>query len=409
MPQKFTLLVIVVALLANLVLCGPLPKKTEPTTSAGDHHSSKNPAGGGAKDVTEGSGEATTQAKASANHKDDAPEAESVRDGTSHKNADRAVDEENGETLEDLEDNKLSSKEEALLDEKLQLEAEAVRDIKSQNDADAAEDEENDESLKDLEEDEDDAELPEAEAVRDETSLENADSELPEAEAVRDETSLNDAHAALDDEDDTELPEAEAVRDGTSIDESSIDDADAALDDEDDTELLEAEAVRDGSSIDDDDAALDDEDGETLEDLEDGKVAMEKESQVQPEAESVKEGSYIMPKKLLIEDDDEEEGENLEDLEDPEGDKEDSPGGKRLDAGAVQDEDWMNQDDYADRSNKPLQKILPKRAVGNILKHLRRSALHRQMSEKYFVRIARVLVNNGFIVEAAKETEPDYS
>jgi len=211
----------------------------------------------------------------------------------------------------------------------------------------------------------------------------------------------------LDDEDDTELPEAEAVRDGTSIDESSIDDADAALDDEDDTELLEAEAVRDGSSIDDDDAALDDEDGETLEDLEDGKVAMEKESQVQPEAESVKEGSYIMPKKLLIEDD--EEGENLEDLEDPEGDKEDSPGGKRLDAGAVQDEDWMNQDEYADRSNKPLQKILPKRAVGNILKHLRRSALHRQMSEKYFVRIARVLVNNGFIVEAAKETEPDYS
>ena len=33
-----------------------------------------------------------------------------------------------------------------------------------------------------------------------------------------------------------------------------------------------------------------------------------------------------MPKKLLIEDDDDEEGENLEDLEDPEGDKEDSPG-----------------------------------------------------------------------------------
>ena len=113
MPQKFTLLVIVVALLE--CRCGPLPKKTESTTSAGDHHSSKNPAGGGAEDVTEGSGEATTQAKASADHKDDAPEVEPVRDGTSHKDADGAVDDENGETLEDFEDNKLSSKEEALL------------------------------------------------------------------------------------------------------------------------------------------------------------------------------------------------------------------------------------------------------------------------------------------------------
>ena len=115
MPQKFNFLVIVIALLANHVRCGPLPKKTESTTSAGDHHSSKNPAGGGAEDVTEGSGEATTQAKASADHKDDAPEAEAVRDGTSHKDADGAVDDENGETLEDFEDNKLSSKEEALL------------------------------------------------------------------------------------------------------------------------------------------------------------------------------------------------------------------------------------------------------------------------------------------------------
>ena len=117
MPQKFTLLVIVVALLAegSLVRCGPLPKKTESTTSAGDHHSSKNADGGGTDDVEEGSGEATTQAKAPDDHKADAPEAEAVRDGMSHKDVDGAVDEENGETLEDFEDNKLSSKEEALL------------------------------------------------------------------------------------------------------------------------------------------------------------------------------------------------------------------------------------------------------------------------------------------------------
>ena len=74
----------------------------------------------------------------------------------------------------------------------------------------------------------------------------------------------------------------------------------------------------------------------------------------------------------------------------------------------MRDEDWMNQDEYTDRSNKPLQMILPKRAVVDIRKHLRQSALQREMSEKYFVKVARVLVNNGFNVEAAKETEPDY-
>ena len=46
---------------------------------------------------------------------------------------------------------------------------------------------------------------------------------------------------------------------------------------------------------------------------------------MQPEAEAVQEGSSLNKANLLIEDDDE-EVENLEDLEDPEGDKEDSPG-----------------------------------------------------------------------------------
>ena len=49
------------------------------------------------------------------------------------------------------------------------------------------------------------------------------------------------------------------------------------------------------------------------------------ESEVQPEAEAVQEGSSLNKANLLIEDDDE-EVENLEDLEDPDGDKEDSPG-----------------------------------------------------------------------------------
>ena len=77
-------------------------------------------------------------------------------------------------------------------------------------------------------------------------------------------------------------------------------------------------------------------------------------------------------------------------------------------AEAVRDEDWMYKEEYADRSNKPLRMILPKRAVVDIRKHLRQSALQREMSEKYFVKVAQVLVKNGFNVEAAKETEPDY-
>ena len=53
-------------------------------------------------------------------------------------------------------------------------------------------------------------------------------------------------------------------------------------------------------------------------------------------------------------------------------------------AEAVRDEDWMYKEEYADRSNKPLRMILPKRAVVDIRKHLRQSALQREMSEKYF-------------------------
>ena len=73
----------------------------------------------------------------------------------------------------------------------------------------------------------------------------------------------------------------------------------------------------------------------------------------------------------------------------------------------MRDEDWMNQDEYTDRSNKPLQMILPKRAVVDIRKHLRRSAHHREESEKFFVKVAQLLVKNGFIVETAK-TDYDY-
>merc|ERR1712126_372043 len=96
--------------------------------------------------------------------------------------------------------------------------------------------------------------------------------------------------------------------------------------------------------------------------------------------------------------------------------KEDSPASKVAkavakakalpNAKAVEDEDWT-YNEYSDRPNKPLRKILPQKAVVDIRKHLRRSAHHREESEKFFVKVAQLLVKNGFIVETAK-TDYDY-